>query len=528
MRRKFTSVVLLIVLLTSCTRAANAPVWTPYAPPTTQAVSTAEIVLTFLPPTRAPGTQISTPTPDEPVDLIIPTITQSAFVFGDTPTPGPFIYTVQEGDYLGSIAQEFDIGIEDLMSANNITSLDEVIYPGQELIIPGKTAGTSPDKFSGVSSNFKVIPDSELINSPLTTLLNVGEFAASQGGYLAFYTQDVDGETLNGAQILERVAENYSVNPRLLLAVLEYRSQWVTNANPAPSTLDTPIGYVDDFHVGLYRQLTWTADKLNEGFYRWKLKQIDQFTLADGSIVGATPAINAGTAGVQNLFSYLDETQTWLIDVGPSGVFATYSNLFGYPFDFAVENLVPANLTQPVFSLPFNIGETWSFTGGPHGGWDSGSGFAALDFAPPGEPQGCAVANVWVLAITDGLIVRSRNGQVLQDLDGDGLTQTGWNVLYMHINELDRVPPGTFVRKGERIGHPSCEGGFANATHLHIARKYNGQWIPADDPNVPFVLDDWLPSGNGYEYDGWLTKGDFVIEAVDGYNVDNPINQITR
>jgi hypothetical protein len=35
------------------------------------------------------------------------------------------------------------------------------------------------------------------------------------------------------------------------------------------------------------------------------------------------------------------------------------------------------------------------------------------------------------------------------------------------------------VKTGDRIGHPSCEGGAANATHVHIARRYNGEWIPA-------------------------------------------------
>jgi hypothetical protein len=30
-------------------------------------------------------------------------------------------------------------------------------------------------------------------------------------------------------------------------------------------------------------------------------------------------------------------------------------------------------------------------------------------------------------------------------------------VLYMHIESRDRVEPGTFLRAGERVGHPSCE-----------------------------------------------------------------------
>ena len=57
--------------------------------------------------------------------------------------------------------------------------------------------------------------------------------------------------------------------------------------------------------------------------------------------------------------------------------------------------------------LPFEKGTTWSFTGGPHGGWDSGSAWAALDFAPPGEPAGCVSSDAWVVAVADGLILRA-------------------------------------------------------------------------------------------------------------------------
>lgn len=67
---------------------------------------------------------------------------------------------------------------------------------------------------------------------------------------------------------MRRVALNYSVNPRLLLAVLEYRSQWVTNPSPPLHARNA-----NRLHrrnpVGLYRQLAWAADKLNQGFYGW-------------------------------------------------------------------------------------------------------------------------------------------------------------------------------------------------------------------------------------------------------------------
>jgi len=120
------------------------------------------------------------------------------------------------------------------------------------------------------------------------------------------------------------------------------------------------------------------------------------------------------------------------------------------------------------------------------------------------------------------LIVRTENGAVLQDLDGDGFEQTGWVVLYMHIGTAERVPFGSYVKEGDRIGHPSCEGGISNGTHVHLARKFNGEWISADG-KVPFNLGGWISSGTGILYDGYLTRGDQVVEA---YNGNDPINEI--
>jgi murein DD-endopeptidase MepM/ murein hydrolase activator NlpD len=175
--------------------------------------------------------------------------------------------------------------------------------------------------------------------------------------------------------------------------------------------------------------------------------------------------------------------------------------------------------------LPFAPGVTWSFTGGPHGGWDSGSAWAAMDFAPPGEGAGCVTSDAWVVAVADGYIIRAQDGAVVQDLDNDGYEQTGWTVLYMHIESRDRVQPNTYVYAGDRIGHPSCEGGVSNATHLHLARRYNGEWIPADG-GLPFILDGWVSSGDGILYNGFLTRGTTVLEAEEG--VFEGVNQIAR
>ena len=59
---------------------------------------------------------------------------------------------------------------------------------------------------------------------------------------------------------------------------------------------------------------------------------------------------------------------------------------------------------------------------------------------------------------------------------------------------------------------PSCEGGVATGTHLHIARKYNGEWILADGA-LPFVLSGWRVYAGDRPYQGKLVKGDKVITA---------------
>lgn len=91
------------------------------------------------------------------------------------------------------------------------------------------------------------------------------------------------------------------------------------------------------------------------------------------------------------------------------------------------------------------------------------------------------------------------------DLDEDGHPETGWVLLYLHVSTRDRVEVGVDVDVGDRIGHPSCEGGFSETTHLHFARLYNGEWIAADGP-LPMVLSGWRFYSDGSAYDGYAER----------------------
>jgi len=461
------------------------------------------IITTLIPPTRVPGSAYLTPTPNQPQQS--PALRSNSIE-----------YYVQPGDSLAQIAWAHNISVETLIQANQFLNPD-YIEVGQLVMIP-------PPSPRDQGPSFKIIPDSELVNGPLDAIINFSDWVNRKGGRLSTYQMTIDDELYTGAEVLLRIAREHSVNPRLLAAVMEYQTGWVTNPNPPLEYEDYPFGYFDPQKTGLYRQAAWAANLLNRGYYLWKVNGLYGYVLTDGSVVPPSPTINAGTAGVQNLFSHYYGYDQWLRAVSEDGFFATYQSLYGYPFDFSIDPLLPADLIQPPMQLPFEPGAVWSFTGGPHGGWGDGSAWAAIDFAPPGGGLGCVDNYAWVTAVADGVITYAKNGLVILDLDGDGLEQTGWTIVYLHIASYDRVSTGDTVRVGDRIGHPSCEGGYSTGTHIHLARRYNGEWISADGL-IPYNLDGWVSEGTGIEYNGYLVNNGQSVMALD-YQSD--ANQIWR
>ncbi len=497
---------MMLMILSSCykpTARYDKPYQLPTVKPTeTFTPSQTPIFIVDVSPTP-PSVPDFTPTPDD--TRILPTIRTESLQ-----------YIVQSGDNLAKIALAHQVSVAQIISANKIEN-PNFIEVGIILTIP-------PATINEQATDFKIIPDSELVYGPNASNFNIDSVVNRAAGYLANYKSILDEGEFSGAEIVQRVAYENSVNPRLLLAVLEYVSGWLTNPSPDAKLLDYPIGLVNQYRKGLYLQLSWAANALNQGFYLWYDSNLAVWTLADGTVMRIDPTINAGTAGVQYLMSLLYGKTDWKRAVDREGLIVTFERLFGYPFNYTYEPLLPIDLEQPQMILPFMLGDVWYYTSGPHGGWNSGSAWAALDFAPPGEPMGCYPSSVYVTASADGMIIRSGLGAVVQDLDGDGFEQTGWSILYAHIASEGSVQAGEFLSAGEPIGFASCEGGFSTATHLHIARRYNGVWISAGG-DIPFNMNGWVASGTGVEYDGYLSKNGQTIEAWDG-RVD--FNQISR
>jgi LasA protease len=432
----------------------------------------------------------------------VPTVTPTEEIINTT----PILYYTQAGDTLPLVAVRFGVQPEEISSPEEIPERS-LFKPGQVLVIPNRLANTT--------SSQHLMPDSELVYSPSALDFDVKSFVDQTGGYLSEYSQYLatTGVT-NGADVIQRIATENSINPRLLLALLEYQSGWVYGSEPGGS-VDYPLGRELKRDQGLYKQLAWAVNQLSIGYYGWREGRLTEIKFNDGITARLAPDLNAGTAALQYYFAQIYDSEQWInaLDM-ESGFPALYEAMFGSPWvrALSVEPLYPPDLVQPPLVLPFMVNQIWSYSGGPHGAWERDGAWAAVDFAPGSLVPGCFDTDVYTVAAAPGLVVRSDNGVVTIDLDGDGREQTGWVLLYLHIAEKGRIPAGTWVERGDLLGHPSCEGGFSTGTHLHFARKYNGEWIMADGP-LPFVLSGWMVHAGEKAYEGTLTRGERTIPA---------------
>jgi LysM repeat protein len=169
-----------------------------------------------------------------------------------------FYYITQPGDTRAALALRFGLDISQILDPRP-DQPQALLAAGQQLALP--------DTLADFDSGGRLVPDSEVIYSPASLDFSVEDAVRQAGGYLSGYSEAVDGKTLTGAQIIQRVANETSINPRLLLAVLEYRSHWVNGAASEVNRAPYPIGFYAPDYAGLYKEMTLTARQLTLGYY---------------------------------------------------------------------------------------------------------------------------------------------------------------------------------------------------------------------------------------------------------------------
>lgn len=439
-------------------------------------------------------------------NILVNLPSENAIVQPTYTTVPPVMYYTQAGDTLAAVATRFNAKANEIISAAPLNQ-SGFLDPNLLLLIPPVNMQTAP--------NQKLMPDSELIYSPSAIDFDINAFVVNAGGYLATYRQYLNSSGwLSGAGVIRKVAIDNSINPRLLLSLLQYKSNWVYGQPANQTAIDYPMGHVEEFKKGLHAQLTWAVTQLSYSYYGWREGTLTTIPFTDGSNLRAAPEINAGTYALEYLFAQMYDQDSFDTSLfATAGFLAMHVSMFGDPWLKAVvyEPIFPSILAQPDLILPIEPGVEWAYTGGPHSAWGKLGARAALDFAPSGA-GGCSKSDEWVLAAASGVVARSGGGVVVLDLDGDGNEQTGWNLFYMHIATEDRPEVSQWLDQGERLGHPSCEGGVSTGTHFHFARKYNGEWILAGGP-LPFDLDGWIAHTAAKEYKGTLTRFDQTVTA---------------
>ena len=436
-----------------------------------------------------------------------PQVTATPYIARPTYEPGELVeYIVQSGDTMPALVSRFNTSLDEIYTANPIIPRDVTTLP------PGMPMQIPIYYLPLWGTQFQIIPNAAFVNGPSAVDFETTGFVDAYPGWLKDYKVYAGGQNRSGAETVDYVASNFSVSPRLLLALLEYQTGALTN--PEPPETEYHLGYIDPIgHRGLYLQLIWAANTLNNGYYGWRMGKLTEFEHDDGSIERPDPWQNAASVGIQYYLSRIMPKSTYDFAIGPTGLSDTYLQLFGNPWADADE-LIPGLLQQPEFLLPIPRNSVWTYTGGPHTGWGEGAPFAAVDFAPPTTQSGCFTPtdDDFSTAVAPGIVSRLDRGIVVLDLDMDMDERTGWSLLYLHI-ETDRRPAlGTILNAGDPIGYPSCEGGTTTGTHIHIARKYNGEWIPADSP-IPFDMEGWIPHNGKKAYAGSLSRDGFIITA---------------
>ncbi len=180
----------------------------------------------------------------------------------DETHPGFIQYVTQQGDTLPALAARFGVAISDIQADQELppTSL---LTPGLSLWIPDSLEASLP-------YDTPFFPDSAATYGPSVGDFNAANFALAAGGFLAGYVETVNDLEMTGPDIVQTVAVETSTNPRLLLALLEYRSGWVFSFPEGAATDPYPLGFGAGADTGLYKELMIAAKLLAQGFYGWR------------------------------------------------------------------------------------------------------------------------------------------------------------------------------------------------------------------------------------------------------------------
>lgn len=307
-------------------------------------------------------------------------------------------------------------------------------------------------------------------------------FLDGHPGPLKGYRAMVGSREHSFAEILVSQTSLYSLNPQVVLALIEQQSGLITSPDESPERLDWALNYrgEDEHWIGFLPQLRWAIRELHRAQRDYPAQP--QLTYADASHSPMPAGLNVGGYAVARVLAATTTPEGLQAKLSgpPDSFVATFTRLFGDPRQPTTAQVAPA---APFLSLPLDrpypitsffdhdtpfLAEsgsivtyrgdespTLSYDG--HDGWD----YAAM---PP----------VPVLAAADGTVVFAGHSD-----DGCGVAivviidhGNGYRTLYWHLDEV-LVEPGP-VKRGTQIGVVGASG-CVTGPHLHFQVQFLGR-----------------------------------------------------
>ncbi len=463
------------------------------------------------PPTAVPPTDTPAAT-ETPVPTDAPAVsTDPVRVKRPKYMPGELVdYTVLDGDTMPALAVRFNTTEKEIRDANPVIPEKTTTLPqGLPLKIPIYYR-------SGWGSSYRILSDAQYVNGPAQKGFSARSYTDRQPGWFKYFNIWANNTNQRGGELIDYISYYYSISPRLLLAILQYLTHALTDTNYRNDfNTSSVLGFPGEKYKSLSGQFNQLAEFLNDHYYSYKAGLFTEYELKDGSLIRIDPWLNACSAALQAYFAEILSPEQYYIAIGPNGFVKTYREMFGdFPSVEEYPAHIPGSLEQIELRLPFKDGEAWTYTGGPHTAWGSLHPYAAIDFAPPAQEHGCFISYADVIAPHSGTIVRTGTGLAMLDMDDDSDERTGWVLLLLHLKTESIPPVGTHLETGDPVGHPSCDGGTSSGTHVHIARKYNGEWIEAGGV-IPLNMDNWITESGAAKYEGKMRRySSYVIAST--------------
>lgn len=351
--------------------------------------------------------------------------------------------------------------------------------------------------------------DRRLTYEPNFYAPEIQAFLDGQPGALKSMSVQVGNARYSFAQELLGATSYYSVNPKVILALLEQRQGLISTPNPTPDELGWAVAYQGENgnRRGLTAQIRWAIKQIL--FAKRDYPQYLPLTYADNSSAPPPAGMSLSEYAIARVLAPTtspDRLPTLL-----NNFLAVYTRLFGDPrippsdwpavsapfLSWPLEG--PAAVTSffdhggpfltrnPAAGITTYWGRTETdiaFAYNGHDGWD----FAA---APPDL----------VLAAAEGTVVFAGNaddGCATQAVIVDHAN--GYRTLYWHLARVD-AEFGQQVQRGQSLGVVG-ESGCAVGPHLHFGVQYLGRntdpygWCAATpDPwqqNPAGDLSTWL------------------------------------